>query len=122
MKKDQLFLLCGFLGAALGGLAVFGATVDVESQVDFEAPVDSAAPVDFQAEGKLWWAHIQFLADDKLAGRNTGSAGYQKAVDHVAAAFERFGLQPLRGVLAAGAVRDPATGGRRVERGIGARR
>jgi Zn-dependent M28 family amino/carboxypeptidase len=82
MKKYALFLLGGVLdgvlGAVLGGLAVFG-----------------EAPVDFQAEGKLWWAHIQFLADDKLAGRNTGSAGYQKAADYVAAAFERFGLKPM---------------------------
>jgi hypothetical protein len=67
MKKYTLFLL--------GGLAVFGATVD------------------FGAEGKLWWAHIQFLADDKLEGRNTGSAGYRKAADYVAAAFDRFGLK-----------------------------
>ncbi len=28
---------------------------------------------DFAAEGNLWWAHIQFLAGDKLEGRNTGS-------------------------------------------------
>ncbi len=53
-----------------------------------------AAAADFEAEGKLWWVHIQFLADDKLAGRNTGSEGYKKAVEYVAAAFERFGLKP----------------------------
>jgi Zn-dependent M28 family amino/carboxypeptidase len=53
-----------------------------------------AAVVDFEVEGKLWWAHIQFLADDKLAGRNTGSEGYKKAAEYVAAAFERFGLKP----------------------------
>ena len=49
---------------------------------------------DFAAEGKLWWAHIQFLADDKLEGRNTGSEGYRKAVTYVAGEFERFGLKP----------------------------
>jgi len=67
MKKYTLVLL--------GGLAVFGATVD------------------FEAEGKLWWAHVQVLADDKLEGRNTGSASYKKAADYVAAAFARFGLK-----------------------------
>jgi len=49
---------------------------------------------DYAAEGKLWWAHIQFLADDKLEGRNTGSEGYRKAAAYVAAEFEKFGLKP----------------------------
>jgi len=49
---------------------------------------------DYAAEGKLWWAHIQFLADDKLEGRNTGSEGYRKAVAYVASQFDKFGLQP----------------------------
>ena len=51
--------------------------------------------VDFASEGKLWWSHIQFLADDKLGGRDTGSDGYRQAVDYVAAQFERSGLKPL---------------------------
>ncbi len=49
---------------------------------------------DYAAEGKLWWTHIQFLADDKLEGRNTGTEGYRKAVAYVATQFERLGLQP----------------------------
>lgn len=49
---------------------------------------------DYAAEGKLWWAHIQFLADDKLEGRNTGTEGYRKAVAYVASQFDRFGLKP----------------------------
>jgi hypothetical protein len=50
--------------------------------------------VDFAAEGKLWWAHIQFLADDKLEGRNTGSEGYRMAARYVATQFEKMGLKP----------------------------
>ena len=49
---------------------------------------------DFAAEGNLWWAHIQYLADDKLEGRQTGSDGYRKAVEYVQTAFERIGLKP----------------------------
>jgi Zn-dependent M28 family amino/carboxypeptidase len=45
------------------------------------------------AEGKRWWKHIEFLADDKLEGRNTGSAGHKQAADYVAAEFERSGLK-----------------------------
>jgi len=54
----------------------------------------SAFAADYAAEGKLWWAHIQFLADDKLEGRNTGSDGYKKAVTYVATQFEKLGLKP----------------------------
>src|SRR5437868_1736535 len=53
-----------------------------------------AAAIDYTAEGKLWWAHIQFLADDKLEGRNTGSEGFRKAVEYVSGQFERAGLKP----------------------------
>jgi hypothetical protein len=49
---------------------------------------------DYAAEGKLWWAHIQFLADDKLEGRNTGSPGFLKAAQYVSAQFEKLGLKP----------------------------
>jgi hypothetical protein len=49
---------------------------------------------DFVAEGDRWWAHIEFLADDKLQGRETGSDGYREAVKYVAAKMETFGLKP----------------------------
>jgi Zn-dependent M28 family amino/carboxypeptidase len=49
---------------------------------------------DYAADGKLWWAHIQFLADDKLEGRNTGSPGFLKAVQYVETQFEKLGLKP----------------------------
>jgi hypothetical protein len=49
---------------------------------------------DFVAEGDRWWAHIQFLADDKLQGRDTGSEGYQEAVKYVVGKMETFGLTP----------------------------
>ena len=53
-----------------------------------------AAAADYAAEGKLWWSHIQFLADDKLEGRNVGTDGLRKAVDYVRTQFERSGLKP----------------------------
>ena len=49
---------------------------------------------DFVAEGDRWWAHIEFLADDKLQGRETGSDGYREAVEYVAGKMETFGLKP----------------------------
>jgi hypothetical protein len=53
-----------------------------------------ATAVDYAAEGKLWWAHIQFLADDKLQGRNIGAGEFRQAVEYVSGQFQRLGLQP----------------------------
>ena len=58
------------------------------------AAASTLMAVDFNAEGARWWAHIQYLADDKLEGRNTGSEGYRKAVEYVAGQYEKFGLKP----------------------------
>src|SRR5262245_36817683 len=49
---------------------------------------------DWEARGKSWWAHVQFLADDKLQGRDTASAGFKKAADYVADQFAKAGLKP----------------------------
>jgi Zn-dependent M28 family amino/carboxypeptidase len=49
---------------------------------------------DYAAEGNRWWAHIAFLADDKLEGREVGKEGYRKAVEYVSGEFERIGLKP----------------------------
>ena len=45
-------------------------------------------------DGRRWWGYVQYLADDKLEGRNTGSAGHRKAAAYVAGEFERAGLRP----------------------------
>src|SRR3954453_9657220 len=44
--------------------------------------------------GKRWLAHVQYLADDRLEGRLTGSEGYRKAAQYVADHFKQYGLQP----------------------------
>jgi len=40
-----------------------------------------------------WWAHVQFLADDRLQGRDTGSEGHRLAAEYVAAQFQKAGLK-----------------------------
>src|SRR5262245_31292626 len=54
----------------------------------------SAQTPDLTAEGKAWWAHIQYLADDKLEGRNVGTPGYDKAVEYVEGQYKTIGLKP----------------------------
>ncbi len=42
-------------------------------------------------------AHVEFLASDRLAGREAGEDGIVLAEDYIAAAFKRYGLKPLPG-------------------------
>jgi Zn-dependent M28 family amino/carboxypeptidase len=53
-----------------------------------------AAGAVVSADGNSWWAHIEFLADDALQGRETGSPGHTRAAGYVAAEFTKAGLDP----------------------------
>ncbi len=57
----------------------------------------ASAETDWTAAGKAWWAHVQYLADDKLEGRDVGSKGYEAAADYVVRQFEHAGLEPGAG-------------------------
>ena len=45
-------------------------------------------------DGNSWWAHVKFLADDSLEGRNTGSAGLKKAEAYAVEQLQKAGLEP----------------------------
>jgi hypothetical protein len=45
------------------------------------------------AATKRWWSYVTALANDGMQGRDTGSAGYERATRYVAAEFERSGLK-----------------------------
>lgn len=53
-----------------------------------------AAATNWDAAGRAWWKHVEYLASDQLEGRNVGSPGYEKAAAYVAAQFEQAGLKP----------------------------
>jgi len=55
------------------------------------AAVESPA---WDAAAKSWWSHVQYLASDALAGRETGSHGYVLAAQYVEQQFKQAGLQP----------------------------
>ena len=46
------------------------------------------------SSGSRWWAHILFLADDSLEGRETGSPGHKRAAEYVADLWQKAGLEP----------------------------
>jgi hypothetical protein len=45
-------------------------------------------------DGRRWWSHVAYLADDALQGRDTGSPGHRKAAEFVAREFAKLGLRP----------------------------
>jgi hypothetical protein len=49
---------------------------------------------DWTAAGNAWWSHVQYLADDKLQGRKTGTPGYEAAATYVEGQFKAIGLKP----------------------------
>jgi Zn-dependent M28 family amino/carboxypeptidase len=54
----------------------------------------AAAPVTPPFSADRFKAHVAFLADDALEGRDTGSRGYDVAAAYVASQFLALGLQP----------------------------
>jgi len=68
------------LAAALAGIAFTG------------APAAAAAEPDFSPDRIR--AHVEFLADDALEGRNAGERGYDIAAKYVASRFQALGLKP----------------------------
>ena len=41
-----------------------------------------------------WWAHVSYLADDRMKGRETGSPEHREAAEYIARQFKEAGLKP----------------------------
>ncbi len=60
----------------------------------FNLAAQQSTPPARHFDGQSWWAHVKFLADDNLEGRETGSEGLRKAESYVVDHFRKAGLQP----------------------------
>src|SRR3954471_9508458 len=58
------------------------------------ASLFAAPPAATHFDGKTWWKHVQVLADDKMEGRDTGSAGLRKAEAYIVDQLTKAALQP----------------------------
>ena len=76
----------------LAGLAALSLTASAIAQPQASAAAAAATTPDFSADA--FRAHVTFLADDLLEGRDTGSRGYDIASRYVATQFAALGLQP----------------------------
>jgi Zn-dependent M28 family amino/carboxypeptidase len=52
------------------------------------------APPGSHFDGNSWWAHVKFLADDSLEGRDSGSEGLRKAQAYAVEQLQKAGLEP----------------------------
>jgi len=52
------------------------------------------APTASHFDGNSWWAHVKFLADDSLEGRDTGSEGLRKAQEYAVEQLKKAGVEP----------------------------
>jgi Zn-dependent M28 family amino/carboxypeptidase len=57
------------------------------------AGVRSQQPAQTHFDGKTWWSFVSVLADDKMEGRETGSAGLRKAEAYVVDQLKKDGLE-----------------------------
>ena len=83
-KKNQKISLLAFSFVALFAC---------NKQQTIEQPSIEEVPNHVNADNIK--AHIEFLADDTLQGRDTGSHGYQIAANYVKSYFKQLGLTPL---------------------------
>jgi pectate lyase len=83
----------GSTGAGYTNLEIYlAALASGEADAAASATIStSAAP---GRDGERWWSHVRALADDRLAGRETGSEGHRIAARYVADQFRRLGLAP----------------------------
>lgn len=56
--------------------------------------VISGAQTTADFDGQSWWNHVQFLADDKLEGRDTGSRGEREAQKYAVEQLKKAGAEP----------------------------
>ena len=57
-------------------------------------PANSHQPVQSHFDGKTWWDFVKVLADDKMEGRETGSAGLRNTEAYIVDQLKSNGLEP----------------------------
>jgi Zn-dependent M28 family amino/carboxypeptidase len=58
------------------------------------APLVAQQPAPNHFDGKSWWEYVKVLADDKMQGRETGSAELRQAEAFVVEQLKKSGLEP----------------------------
>jgi Zn-dependent M28 family amino/carboxypeptidase len=68
--------------------------VPMNPRIVLAAALLFTATLSAQQPAARWWSHIEFLANDGMKGRDTGSPEHRKAAEYIADHFKRAGLTP----------------------------
>jgi len=91
MRRPVVILL---LGACLAGSACQRSPAPGDAAPAASTAAQTPRPANDTAAGQRIEADVRALADDAMEGRETGTPGYDRAAEHVAARFAELGLQP----------------------------
>jgi hypothetical protein len=75
-------------------LFLLSTALSLATLTPYAAQTQQPVGKDWTAAGNAWWSHVQYLADDKLEGRKTGTPGYELAAKYVETQFAAAGLKP----------------------------
>jgi Zn-dependent M28 family amino/carboxypeptidase len=79
---------------ALGGPPVLKKSLTFAAVLTVAVATLAQKPSAKHFDSEAWWAHVKFLADDSLEGRETGSEGLRKAEAYVVDQLTKAGLEP----------------------------
>ncbi len=83
-----------FFLAVVAGCMFITACQTIPRNVAQKHPDASNTDKPVNVEASRIRAHLKFLADDLLEGRDTGSRGHEIAANYIATEFEKYGLVP----------------------------
>ena len=87
MNFKTFVLVTALSGFTMGCNQSHQETANQDNHIKAESILSDASPDRLRA-------HLRFLADDLLEGRDTGSAGHEIASLYISAEFEKYGLKP----------------------------
>lgn len=90
-------LVASLSAVLLGGCVVVHDSAEAPQSLAAAPPSPVVAPPpapEFRASPAAIEAHVRFLADDLLEGREAGTRGYDIAANYVAQRFREYGLKP----------------------------
>jgi len=92
---SQLYMANWNHAAALGALKTAGAKGSAPVEAKATSAAVSTGALSSAISTNDLYAHVAYLADDKLEGRLTGTKGAREASDYIAAQLKSAGVMPL---------------------------
>src|SRR5436309_6390081 len=90
-RASQLLLCCAVLRRKI--MQRFFASLLFIFICVFVSAQEASSPANLHFNGQSWWEKVKVIADDKMEGRDTGSAGERAARQYAIEQFKAAGVQ-----------------------------